>query len=166
MTQLTPSTRTFSQLASKLTKVSGALAFSLLSLSLVACEPELDDTNADVDVPSEQAAVPDDAEAGDGSVDVSELIGETVTVSTKVTEVLSDNLFTVYDAESMRGEEVLAITDLPIPEVGSNIELTGDVMEMDAAAVESAYSVVLEDDVKDAYTGKPYISVRAMEAVD
>ncbi len=149
----------------KTARVSGAIALSLMSLSLVACQPAVDEVDADVATPTDQAGVPGDAEVGSG-IDVSELIGETVTVSTKVTEVLSPNLFTVFDAESMRGEEILAVTDLPVPEVGQNIELTGEVMEMDEAAVNEAYNVTLEPDVVEAYTGKPYIAVKAMEAVD
>lgn len=149
----------------KTARVGGAIALSLMSLSLVACEPAVDDVSADVETPEDQAAVPADAEVGSG-IDVSELMGETVTISTKVTEVLSPNLFTVFDEESMRGEEVLAVTDLPTPEVGQNVELTGDVMEMDEAAVNEAYNVTLEPDVVAAYTGKPYIAVRALEPVD
>lgn len=149
----------------KTARAGGAIALSLMSLSLVACAPAVDEVDADVATPTDQAAVPEDAEVGSG-VDVSELIGETVTISTKVTEVLSPNLFTVFDEESMRGEEILAVTDLPAPEVGQNIELTGDVMEMDEMAVKEAYNVTLEADVVEAYTGKPYIAVKAMEAVD
>lgn len=155
----------FKQALTKATKLGSIAAFSALSLSLVACEPPVDEVDASVDTPTDQAAVPEDAEVGSG-IDVNELIGETVTVSTKVTEVLSDNLFTVYDVESMRGEEVLAVTDLPIPEVGSNIEITGDVMEMDAAAIDAAYGVALEEDVEEAYAGKPYIAIKGLEAVD
>ena len=149
----------------KTAKLGGAIALSLMSFSLVACAPSVDDVDANVETPTDQAAVPEDAEVGSG-IDVSELIGETVTVSTKVTEVLSPNLFTVFDEESMRGEEILAVTDLPAPEVGQNIELTGDVMEMDEMAVKEAYNVTLEPDVVEAYTGKPYIAVKALEAVD
>ena len=152
-------------LLTKIGRFGGAIALSLLSLSLASCEPAVDNVDADVDTPSDQAAVPEGAEVGSG-IDVSELIGETVTLSTKVTEVLSPNLFTVYDVESMRGEEVLAVTDLPVPEVGTNIELTGDVVEMDEAAIKEAYNITLEPDVVEAYTGKPYIAVKAMEPVD
>ena len=154
-----------SSVLTKTARAGGAIALSLMSLSLVACAPAVDEVDADVATPTDQAAVPEDAEVGSG-VDVSELIGETVTISTKVTEVLSPNLFTVFDEESMRGEEILAVTDLPAPEVGQNIELTGDVMEMDEMAVKEAYNVTLEADVVEAYTGKPYIAVKAMEAVD
>lgn len=150
---------------SKLTKIGGAITFSVLSFSLVACQPELDDVDAEVDTPTDQSAVPEGAEVG-GPIDISELVGETVTVSTEVTEVLSPNLFTVFDAESMRGEEVLVVTNLPVPEVGSNVELTGDVEELDVAAIDEAYSIEVDPALVDAYTGKPYIAARALEPVD
>lgn len=138
----------------------------LTLLPLVACGPTLEDVEADVPIPTEQVAVPEDAEAGGEYSAANELIGETITVSTKVTEVLTPNLFTVYDVESLRGEEILAITDIPIPEPGSNIEVTGDVMELDEAAIKSAYDVTLEPEVLEAYTGRPYLAVAAIEAVD
>lgn len=150
----------------KFTKIGGAIAFSFLSFSLVACQPELDNVDAEVETPTDQSAVPEGAEVGGGTIDISELVGETVTVSTKVTEVLSPNLFTVFDAESMRGEEVLAVTNLPAPEVGTNVELTGDVEELDVAAVDQAYNIEVDPALVEAYTGKPYIAVQAIEAVD
>ena len=157
------------QLLSKLTKIGGAIAIAL-SLSLAACnsEPNLEDVNADVDTPTEQSAVPADAEVGgdNATEDLGSLIGQTVTISTKVTEVLSPNLFTAFDEESMRGEEILIVTDLPAPEVGDNVEVTGEVMELDAAAVDEAYSITLEPEVVEAYTGKPYIAAKGLEPVD
>ena len=126
------------QLLRNVSKVGGAIALSL-SLALTACnaEPELDNVDADVDVPTDQAAVPADAEVGGDNAadDLGSLIGETVTVSTKVTEVLSPNLFTAFDEESMRGEEILIVTDIAEPAVGDNVEVTGDVMTFDEAAV-------------------------------
>lgn len=150
----------------RVAKFGGAALLSVSTLALAACSPTLEEVDADVLVPTEQSAVPADAEAGGTSSDANDLIGETVTVSTKVTEVLSPNLFTVYDVESLRGEEMLAITDMSIPEPGSNIEVTGEVMEMDEAAVKSAYNVTLAPSVIEAYTGRPYLAVQALEAVD
>lgn len=150
----------------RVAKLGGTVAIASTLLLTAACEPELDDVEADAPVPTEQASVPADAEVTNGDADVSELIGETVTVSTEVTEKISDNLFTIYDVESLRGEEMLAITDLPVPEAGSNIEVTGEVMELDEAAIKSAYGVELEPEVVEAYTGKPYLAVQALEAVD
>ena len=142
------------------------LAAAALSLAACGAEPTLDDVEADVSTPTEQADVPADAEVGEGSSDVSDLIGETVTVSTKVTEVISPNVFTLYDVESLRGEEVLAITSFPVPEAGTNIEVTGEISELDEAAIKAAYNVELEPAVAEAYAGRPYLAVQALEAVD
>ena len=142
------------------------LAAAALSLAACAAEPTLDDVEADVSTPAEQADVPADAEVGEGSSDASDLIGETVTVSTKVTEVISPNIFTLYDVESLRGEEVLAITSLPVPEAGTNTEVTGEISELDEAAIKAAYDVELEPEVAEAYAGRPYLAVQALEAVD
>ena len=152
----------------KTTKLGGTAVIAAILLLAAACEPEagLDDVDADVPVPTEQSDVPDSAEVTNSGADISELIGETVTVSTEITETISDNLFTIYDIESLRGQEILAITDLPIPATGTNVEVTGDIMELDEAAIESAYGVTLEPAVVEAYTGKPYLAVRALEAVD
>ena len=91
----------------RIKRTASVLALSAIAFSTVACSGGLEDSNADVPVPEDQAAVPAEAEVGGGDADVGELIGETVTVSTKVTEVLSPNLFTIYDLESLRGEKDL-----------------------------------------------------------
>lgn len=151
----------------RIARIGSAAALSVLSLSVVACSPAVEDVSTDADVPTDQAAVPDGAEAGDGDdPDIAGLVGETVTISTKVTEVISPNLFTAFDEESMRGEEVLIATDLPTPEVGQNIEVTGDVMEMTDTAVKEAYNVDIDPALVEAYVGKPYIAAKAIEAVD
>lgn len=142
------------------------LAAAALSLTACEAEPTLDDVEADVSTPTEQADVPDSAEVDEGSSDATELIGETVTVSTEVTEIVSPNIFTVYDVESLRGEELLAITDIPIPEAGTNIEVTGEILDLDEAAIKAAYSVELEPEVAEAYAGRPYLAVQAIEVVD
>lgn len=165
MTVLENTKKIAEKAASKGIRLSGIAVASIL-LFTVSCGPELDSVDADAPVPTEQADVPDDAEVTNGDADVSELIGETVTVSTEITEKISDNLFTIYDVESLRGEEMLAITDLPVPDAGTNIEVTGEVMELDEAAIQEAYSVTLEPEVVEAYTGKPYLAVQALEEVD
>ena len=147
------------------------LGFAILAaaaVSLTACEsePTLDNVEADVSTPTEQANVPDSAEVGEGASNANDLIGETVTVSTEVTEVISPNIFTIYDLESLRGEEILAITSFPIPDAGTNIEVTGEISELDEAAIKAAYNVELAPEVAEAYAGRPYLAVQAIEAVD
>lgn len=157
------------QLLRNLPKLGGAIALSL-SLALTACDaaPELDNVDADVDVPTDQAAVPSDAEVGGANAvdDLGSLIGQTVTISTKVAEVISPNMFTAFDEESMRGEEILILTETATLAVDDNVEVTGEVMTFDEAAINKAYNVTLEPNVVEAYTGKPYIAAKAMEPVD
>lgn len=149
-------------------QIEGVFTLSLATLLLTSCTNVMEQLDTDIPVPSEQAAVPDMAEIGGGfAVDgASSLMGETITVSTKITEVLSPNLFTVYDIESIRGEEILAITNLFVPEPGANVEITGKIMELDQATIQDAYSMTLEPDVVEIYLGRPYIAVKAMELVD
>lgn len=112
--------------------------------------------------------VPAGAEVGgDDAVDeLGTLMGQTVTISTKVTEVLSPNLFTAFDEESMRGEEILIVTDLATPAVDGNVKVTGEVMTFDAAAIDVTYGATLEPDVVEAYTDKPYVAAQAIEPGD
>lgn len=147
-------------------KKASVSAMILSVLFLGACGPTLEEVEADVPTPTDQAAVPEGAEAGGVYSDASDLIGETVTVSTKVTEVISPNIFTLYDIESLRGEEILAITNFPVPEAGTNIEVTGKISELDEAAIKAAYNVEIKPEVAEAYAGRPYLAVDALEAVD
>lgn len=168
-------------LFTRIVKGGGAVTLSLFALSLTACQPTVTESNTKADIPSDQAAVPPSAEVGTGAdagttmagatkvgadTDLSTLMGQSVTVSTKVTESLSPNLFTVYDKESMRGQEVLVFTESAPPAVGTNIELTGTVEKMDPAAIKSAYKVDVDPKLVQAYEGKPYIAAKAIEPVD
>ncbi|MGF1512374.1 MAG: hypothetical protein ACFB5Z_01570 [Elainellaceae cyanobacterium] len=133
----------------------------------MACTSTFSGLDTEVPLPKEQVNVPEEVEVGGGIVSAAaDLLGETITVSTKVTEIVSPNLFTIYDIESLRGEETLAITSLEIPEVGTNIEVTGKVEELDEATIRAAYSIELEPDVVDVYVGRPYVAVQAIEVVD
>ena len=116
-------------LPTKTAKVVGTLALASMTLLTVACAPQAEDpgdVGADIEEPGEpaevpegmelNAAVPDDETTAvdedapvlpDIDVDISEtdltdLVGETVTVSTEVTETLSPNVFTVYRSEERR----------------------------------------------------------------
>lgn len=49
---------------------------------------------------------------------LTELVGQTVTVSTKVQREISPNLFAVYDKESLRGQTVLVTSKDKAPPIG------------------------------------------------
>jgi hypothetical protein len=94
------------------------------------------------------------------------LIGENVTVSTKVQRVIAPNLFTVYDKESLRGQEVLVVSKQQAPPVGTNIELTGVVRNFVVADVNKNYNLNLSPTTVQPYVNKPYIDAKAIEKVD
>jgi hypothetical protein len=95
-----------------------------------------------------------------------ELIGENVTVSTKVQKVIAPNIFTVYDKESLRGQEVLVVSKDPAPAVGTNIELTGIVRAFNVVEIERDYSLDLTPEIETQYASKPYVAAKAIEKVD
>ncbi|NJS16484.1 MAG: hypothetical protein HC787_05220 [Nostocaceae cyanobacterium CSU_2_110] len=94
------------------------------------------------------------------------LVGETVTVSTKVQRVIAPNVFTVYDKESLRGQEVLVVSKQKAPAVGTNVELTGVVRNFAIADVNKNYGLNLSPNSVKPFINKPYIEAKAAEKVD
>lgn len=105
--------------------------------------------------PTAQAALPN-----------AKLIGENVTVSTKVQKILTPNVFTVYDKESLRGQEVLVVSKQQAPPAGTNIELTGVVRNFVLADVNKNYGLNISPSIVTQYANKPYIDAKAIEKVD
>ncbi|MBD1805391.1 hypothetical protein H6F98_08005 [Microcoleus sp. FACHB-SPT15] len=96
------------------------------------------------------------------------LIGESVTVSTKVIRIISPEAFVVQDKESLGGQEVLVVTNYnsPAVAVGKNIELTGIVRQLVVVDVEKEYGFDLEPGVEAEFKDKPIITAKAIEEVD
>lgn len=96
------------------------------------------------------------------------LIGESVTVSTKVMRIISPKAFVVQDKESLGGQEVLVVTnyDSPAVAVGKNIELTGVMRQLVVADVEKEYGFDLEPGVEAEFKDKPIIAAKGIEKVD
>ncbi len=176
-------------LIKKIGKTNGAIAIAFLALVLPACDTT-NDTIGEVE-PTEQApgatatgdtattevpgttgttgaAVPDATDGIPQSAGLpnAELIGETVTVSTKVKEIVGPKAFIVYDKESLRGQEILVVSNEDAPAVGTNIEVTGDIATFDAAVIKRDYDLDFAPDLVQLYTNKPYLAAKAMEKVD
>lgn len=173
-------------LIKKIGKTNGAIAIAFLALVLPACDTT-NDTIGEVE-PTEQApgatntgdtattevpgttgaAVPDATDSIPESAGLpnAELIGETVTVSTKVKEIVGPKAFIVYDKESLRGQEILVVSNEDAPAVGTNIEVTGDIATFDAAVIKRDYDLDFAPDLVQLYTNKPYLAAKAMEKVD
>lgn len=96
------------------------------------------------------------------------LIGENVTVSTKVMRIISPKAFVVQDKESLAGQEVLVVTnyDSPAVAVGKNIELTGVVRKLVILDIEKEYGFDIEPGVEAEFKDKPIIIAKGIEAVD
>lgn len=175
-------------LIKKLGKTNSAIAIAFLALVLPACDAS---DNIGTVEPTEQAPgatntgdtttteVPGtaattgtpgaDATDSKGEVagsSVEQLVGETVTVSTKVKEIVGPKAFIVYDKESLRGEKVLVVSNQDAPPVGTNIEVTGDIATFDAAAIKRDFDFDFEPDLVKVYDNKPYLAAKAMEKVD
>lgn len=169
----------------KITKVNGAIAIAFFALVLTGCEGNEtigtvesteqtsqatntgDTTTSPGNTGAATSSVPD---AKNGTTDAefpnSELIGKSVTVSTKVKEIVGPKAFVVYDIESLRGQEVLVVSNQDAPPVGTNIEVTGVMSTFDAASIKKDYGFDLNQEVVQAYTNKPYLAAKAMEKVD
>lgn len=173
-------------LIKKIGKTNGAIAIAFLALVLPACDANdkigevepIEQTGAATntgDTASTQvppattgAAVPDATDGVPASAGLpnAELIGETVTVSTKVKEIVGPKAFIVYDKESLRGQDVLVVSSEDAPPVGTNIELTGVIGTFDAAVIKKDYGFDFTPDLVQLYTNKPYLAAKAMEKVD
>jgi hypothetical protein len=97
-----------------------------------------------------------------------QLIGETVTVSTKVMKVISPKAFIAQDKESLAGEEVLVVSDFESPAVavGNNIELTGVMEKFVVADIEKEYGLDLEPEIEKQFRDKAILTAKAIEKVD
>ncbi len=173
-------------LLKRIGKTNGAIAIASLALFLGACDTN--DTIGEVE-PTEQApgatntgdtattqvppvttgaAEPDmqDNTPEGAALPNAELVGETVTVSTKVKEIVGPKAFIVTDKESLRGQDVLVVSSQDAPAVGTNIEVTGDIKTFDAAAVKQDYGWDVTPEIANVYVNKPYLAAKAMEKVD
>ncbi|MBV6627807.1 MAG: NfeD family protein [Rivularia sp. (in: Bacteria)] len=169
-----------SNLIQKIAKANGAIALAFFALILPACDAN--DTIGEVKPTEESTAtntgdtttggatanLPDDTDGRPASAGLpnAELIGETVTVSTKVKEIVGPKAFIVYDKESLRGQEMLVVSDKDAPPVGTNIEVTGVVGTFDAAVIKRDYDLDFTPDLVKVYENRPYLAAKAMEKVD
>ncbi|MDY6901320.1 MAG: hypothetical protein SWZ49_25080, partial [Cyanobacteriota bacterium] len=145
----------------KITKVNSAIAIAFFALVLTGCEGnETIGTVESVEEASQASntgdttTVPDAKDGTPASAEFpnTELIGKTVTVSTKVKEIIAPKAFVVYDIESLRGQEVLVVSNQDAPAVGTNIEVTGVINTFDAASIKKDYGFDLTPEVVKLYT--------------
>ncbi len=114
------------------------------------------------------AAVPDSTDNIPESAGLpnAELVGENVTVSTKVTEIVGPKAFIAYDKESLRGQPILVVSNQDAPPVGTNVEVSGVIGTFDAALVKKDYDWDASPEIVQTYVNKPYLAAKAIEKVD
>ncbi|NJC21613.1 hypothetical protein BJ994_000689 [Arthrobacter pigmenti] len=136
----------------------------LATLSLVGCN-STSGTEEGADV---EDVVDEDEEVApyNGALDsefydaYSSYIGEEVTVSADVNEIVSDTSFTIAGTDDTTVEALLVVTEGEMTEVepGLTVSVTGTVMEsFDLPTVEEETGLDLEDDAYADYDGENYI---------
>ncbi|MGB3650530.1 MAG: hypothetical protein WBA41_04865 [Rivularia sp. (in: cyanobacteria)] len=177
-------------LIKKIAKANGAIAIASLALFLGACDTTSDkigtvepieqapgatatgDTTTEVppttDTTIGNPALPDSTDNIPPSAGLpnAELVGENVTVSTKVTEIVGPKAFIAYDKESLRGQPILVVSNEDAPPVGTNVEVSGVIGTFDAAVVKKDYGWDATPEIVNLYVNKPYLAAKAMEKVD
>lgn len=179
-------------LIKKIAKTNGAITIALFALVLPACDtndqigtvesteqsPGATTTGTTITETPEATTTETPAVTGAASPDATdntpesaglpnaELVGETVTVSTKVKEIVGPKAFIVNDKESLRGQDVLVVSSQDAPAVGTNIEVTGEIGTFDAAVIKKDYDLDFDPDIVKVYTNKPYLAAKAIEKVD
>lgn len=143
----------------------------LAALSLVGCNSTSgSEEGADV-----QDVVEEDSETApyDGALDsefydaYSSYIGEEVTVSADVNEIVSDTSFTIAGTDDTTVDALLVVADGEMAEVepGLTVSVTGTVMEsFDLPTVEDETGLDLEEDAYADYDGENYIVASEVDA--
>lgn len=92
--------------------------------------------------------------------DFDNYVGEKVTVSANVDEVLTNKSFTIAGTDETSVEEVLVLHQKKLPEInaGLTVKVTGKVMEsFDVPTVEKEMNVDLDDESFEDWDGEHYI---------
>lgn len=165
-------------------KVKGAIALGFLALLLPACgTPEREAT---VPSPTAPVTAPDAAnapvtapDAGTNTSvetvteDTRKLIGQTVTVSGEVEEIVGAKAFQMEDKKIFNNDKVLVINAtpaaVPITE-GKDVRVTGVVREFVLAEFEKDYDLTWDLDLKQKieaeYKNKPVIVAQTTQVVE
>lgn len=171
-------------------RVSATGALALGALTLAGCADASQDEGTEVEDITEADAVedesPDDETAGDGEAEAGDVVepyngrydadflgdydgylGETVTITAEVEQLVSENAFTVVDPDDASVEELLIVhdgADAESLEEGAVVDVTGEVEEgFDVMTVEDNLSIDLDDEEYDDWADQRYIRADLVE---
>lgn len=161
---------------SRTRKLAMAGILPIAALSLAGCNSTSGtETGADVeDVVEEEAAADEDTavEPYDGAYDTGfyeeydSYVGEEVTLSADVNEIVSDKSFTIAGTDDTTVDALLVIAEGEMQEVtpGLTVSVTGTVMEsFDLPTVEEDTGLDLEDDAFADWDGENYIVAETVD---
>jgi hypothetical protein len=100
--------------------------------------------------------------------DYDTLVGEVVTVSAEVNEIITDSAFTIAGTEDTGVEPLLIVHagEAGVPESGTAVSVTGTVRDaFDVVDVESELGVELEDEAYADWEGQRYIVADSVEPI-
>ena len=148
--------------------IAGTLALSPLAMTACGDDTAGPEEGASVgDIQEEDADVADETADGyDGVYDtdfydgVDSYVGEEVTVSAEVNEILTPESFTIAGTDESSVESLLIVgaTGSDSLEAGNPVQVTGTVEEaFDLATVEDDLGVDLDDALYEDYDAEPYI---------
>ena len=130
--------------------------------------------------PAAEEAVAEESVAGDPAVagpyngvydqtfydEMDSYVGEEVTVSADVNEILTPMSFTIAGTDDTTVEALLVLHDMELPEVtaGLTVGVTGTVQEaFDLPTVEEEMGVDLDDAAFEDWDGEPYIEATSVD---
>jgi hypothetical protein len=134
-----------------------AIALAFLAMFLPACatnDPNAGGPTAQSNVSTEEVAE-----------ETNELLGQSVTVRSKVGEKVGVNSFTVTDNELFGNDKVLVINASGAPTVlpeDTELQVTGKVQKFVVADVEREFNLDLEPEVEVEYKDKPVIIAQSI----
>lgn len=128
----------------------------------------------DVNEAAEEEVVEDDAAEGpyDGPYDAGfyedreSYVGEEVTLSADVNEVIDPTAFTIAGTDDTTVDELLVVHPENLSEVSPDltVAVTGTVMEgFDLVTVEDELGVDLDDELYEDWDGEPYLSATTID---
>jgi hypothetical protein len=157
-------------LFSILKKPTSVVTMILASTVIAACDSfsnNVGTSQQDLTENNEAAQVETVTSLEDVAEEGNELIGQTVTISGEVEEVLSPDALILEEDENLFGDDqvlVLSVDNLqnePVLQEGENAQITGEVVQLVVADLERDYDLTWDLDLKRQleaeYEGKPAV---------
>lgn len=165
--------------SSTIVKVAATGSLALGALTLAGCATSGPEEGADVEDVTDGESVEEDTRDADAATepfdgrydaefvgDYDGYVGETVTLSADIDEIVSANAFTIAGTDDTTVEPLLIVHDGTMTDIeeGLSVQVTGEVEEgFDVTAVEDDLSVELEDDAYDEWEDERFIHADSID---